>query len=103
MIREYRHRFKFLMERGFVLGRWHIPNRLEEPLGIEPIDPFERCKLHVLQRAPRAAAPNHLRLEEPDDRLGQGIVIRIADAADRRFDAGLGQALGVANREVRSL
>jgi len=42
------------------------------------------------------------------DRLGQGpfgfaqdrIVVAVADAADRRFDAGFGEPLGVFDRDV---
>ena len=49
---------------------------------------------------PRALPANHFRLEEPDDRFGEGVVVRIAAAADRRLDAGVGQALGVAHREI---
>jgi hypothetical protein len=43
---------------------------------------------------------NDLCLEEAVDRLGERVVITVADAADRRFDAGLGQALGVFDRQV---
>src|SRR5262245_17877500 len=31
---------------------------------------------------------------------GEGVVVRVADAADRRLDAGLLQALSVTNREI---
>ena len=34
------------------------------------------------------------------DRLGERIVVRVADAADRGFDAGLGETIGVFNRNV---
>ena len=40
---------------------------------------------------------NHLGLVQAIDRLGQGVVVRVADTADRGVDAGLGQALGIAN------
>ena len=43
---------------------------------------------------------DHLGLVEADDRLGQGVVVGVAAAADRGLDAGLGEALGVADREV---
>ncbi len=36
----------------------------------------------------------------PVDRLGESIVIGVADAADGRLDAGLSQALGVFDRGV---
>ena len=41
-----------------------------------------------------------LGLVETVDRFGQGVVVAVADAADRRLDPGLGQALGVFDRDV---
>ena len=41
-----------------------------------------------------------LGLVEAVDGLGQGVVIAVADTADRRLDAGLGEALGVLDRQV---
>src|SRR5262245_66216887 len=43
---------------------------------------------------------NDLGLEQSDDRLSESIVVRVADAADRRLDAGRRQALSVTNREI---
>jgi hypothetical protein len=34
------------------------------------------------------------------DRLGQGIVIAVADAADRRLDPGLAQSLCIFDRQI---
>ena len=52
------------------------------------------------QRPPRPAPMDHLGLVEPVDRLGERVVVAVADAADRGLDAGLGQALGVLDRDV---
>ena len=41
-----------------------------------------------------------LGLVEAVDRLGESVVVAVADAADRWLDAGLGQALGVLDRDV---
>jgi len=41
-----------------------------------------------------------LGLVEAVDGLGQGVVIAVADTADRRLDAGLGEALRVLDRQV---
>src|SRR6266542_2275584 len=49
---------------------------------------------------PRTAPTNHLRLEEPDHGFREGIVVRVAAAADRRLDARLDEPVGVAHREV---
>jgi hypothetical protein len=43
---------------------------------------------------------NDVRFEEADHRFGEGVVVAIADAADRGLDAGLGEALGVADADV---
>ena len=76
-------------------GRRDISDRLQQPAIIEPVDPFERGELDGLESSPRSAPPDHFGLVEPVDRLGERIVVRVADAADRGLDAGLGEALGV--------
>ena len=43
---------------------------------------------------------DYLRLVEAVDGLGQGIIIGISDAADGRFNACFGKALGVADGDV---
>jgi hypothetical protein len=40
---------------------------------------------------------DYLGLVETVDRFGESIVVAVADAADRGFDAGFRQALSVAN------
>ena len=62
--------------------------------------PFERGELDLLQAPPRAVGMNDLGLEETEDSLGQGVVVRVADAAHRGVDAGLGKPLGVADGYV---
>ena len=43
---------------------------------------------------------DHLGFVEPVDRLGERVVVAVADAADGRHEAGLGEALGVLDRDV---
>ena len=43
---------------------------------------------------------DHLGLEQAVDRLGESIVVGVADAADRGRDASLGEPFRVAQREV---
>ena len=74
--------------------------RLEEAMVIEPPDPFEGGEFDVFEVAPRTTWTNKLGLVEPNDRLGQGVVIRVPSAADRGLDARQRQALGVADRQV---
>jgi hypothetical protein len=78
------------------MGPWGF----EEAAVVEPVDPFEGRVLEVVEAAPRAAVADELGLVEPDDRFGEGIVVRVAPRPDRVDGACFGQALGVANREI---
>ena len=80
--------------------RRDVSDRLEEAPVIEPVDPIEGCELDGLETAPGSPAADHFRLEEADDALGEGVVIGVAHATDRRLDSGFGQALAVLDREV---
>ena len=54
--------------RRLELGRRHVADRLEQPSVVEPVDPVERRELDGLAVPPRPPPPNHLGLEEADDR-----------------------------------
>ena len=84
----------------FSFGGRDIPDRFEQAAGIEPIDPFEGRELDGLERPPRAAPMDQLGFVEAVDRLGERVVVAVADAADGRLDAGLREPLGVADRQV---
>ena len=71
-------------------GRW-----FEQAAVVKPVDPLQRGELDGLQAPPRSAAVDHLGLVKAVDRFGQGVVIAVADAAHRRLDASLRQALGI--------
>jgi hypothetical protein len=43
---------------------------------------------------------NELSLVEAIDRLGEGVVVRVADAPDRGLDADLGEALRIFDRDI---
>src|SRR5215207_7382951 len=47
----------------------------------EPIDPLEGRVFDLVELPPRAPGVNDLGLVQPDDRLGERVVIGIADAA----------------------
>jgi hypothetical protein len=49
---------------------------------------------------PGAAPVDHLGLVEAVDGFGQDVVVAVATAANRRFHAGLGQALRVADGDI---
>ena len=61
--------------------------------------PVERGQFDRFDGAPGSTTVDDLGLVETDDRLGQG-VIRVAAAADRGLDSGLGETFGVTNRKV---
>ncbi len=67
---------------------------------IEPVDPFQCGELDGFDVAPRPTPPNDLGFIEPVDRLGERIVVAVADAADGRLDAGVLQALRVFDRDI---
>jgi len=68
-------------------GGRDVADGLEEAPMVEPVHPFEGSELHRLSMAPGATPVDHLGLEQPDDRLGQGIVVAVADTADGGLDA----------------
>ena len=82
------------------LRRRDIADRLQQTPVVEPIDPFERRELNVLDMPPRSAAAYELGLVQADNRFGQCVVVAVADTTDRRLDAGLGETLRVADRNV---
>src|SRR5258706_12931091 len=78
-----------------VCCRW-----LQEPSVVEPVDPFEGGELDGLEVPPWSAPVDQLGLVKTVDGFGEGIVIGISDAADRRLYACFSQALGVFDRDV---
>jgi hypothetical protein len=46
-----------------------VPDRLEESAVVEPVDPFERCELDLLEGSPRTIRTNDLGLGEAVDGL----------------------------------
>lgn len=72
-----------------------ISDWLQQSFVVEPIDPFQCCKLDSLEGSPRATPVDHLSLVKAVDGFGQSIVIAVTDAANRRFDASFGQSLGI--------
>ncbi len=67
---------------------------------VEPVDPFERGELDLVDTSSRPVPTNHLRFVEAVDCLGQSVVVGVADAADRGRDAQLVQPICVTDRQV---
>lgn len=79
------------------LGRWDIPDRSEQSSIVIPIHPFERRVLDLVDISPGPSWPDAFRFEQADDALSHRVVIRVAGAADERFNASLTQTLGVSD------
>ena len=73
-------------------GRRYIADGFHDPSVVEPIDPFEGGELDGLEVSPWSAPVDHLSLVETVDGFGEGIVVGIPDAADRRLYACFSQA-----------
>jgi hypothetical protein len=100
MLRGHGFSFQSCVEVCFGLCWWDASDGFQQAAGVDPVDPFEGGVFHSVEAAPWAAAVDDLGFEQAVDRLGEGIVIAVADAADRRFDTDLGQAFGVFDRQV---
>jgi hypothetical protein len=81
-------------------GRWDEADGLQKPAIVEPVYPLEGCELDSFEVAPRPSSVNDLGFVEAIDRLGQRVVVRVADAAYGRFDPGFSETLGVLDRNI---
>ena len=81
-------------------GRGDEADRLQKPAIVEPVHPLERCELDGLEVAPRPTTMNDLGFVEAVDGFGQRVVVRVADAADRRLDPGFGEAFCIFDRNI---
>ena len=80
-------------------GRYVADGR-EQSMVVEPGDPFERGQLDSLLGLPRRASMDQPSLVQTVHRLGQGVVVAVALAAQRGLDAGFGQAFAVPDADV---
>lgn len=99
-MRGHGFRFQSCVEVGLGFGGRDVPDGLLEAAVVEPADPFEGCVFDGLEVSPRTTTVDDLGVEEPVDRLGQRIVIAVADAANRGFDTRFGQAFGIAYGQI---
>lgn len=80
--------------------RRDIPDGLQQSMVVEPVYPVQRGQFDGFPGFPGAASMNQLRFVQPVDSLGQGVVVAVATASNRRFDAHLSQALRVADGHI---
>ena len=83
----------------FSFGGRNDSDRFEQPAVIEPIDPFQGGEFDGFEVASWAASMDHLGFVETVDRLGQGVVGAVSDAADRRVQNSLDQPFGIFDRQ----
>ena len=77
-----------------------MSDALQEPPVIEPVDPFERGVFDGIEGLPWSAPMNEFGLEQTDNRLGQCVVVTVANTADRGLQTRLGEALGIPDRDI---
>ena len=76
-----------------------IAQGFHQAMVVEPQDPWQGRQFHGFLDLPRCAAMNQLDLAQRACRLGQGVLVTVALAPERGFDASLGQRLGMANAD----
>ena len=85
---------------GLELSRRQVAAGLVKALSVPPRHPAGRRELDLFDRPPRPGPGDELGLVQPDDALGEGVVVGVAPTPDRADRVGLGEPLGVADREV---
>jgi len=85
---------------GFVLGGWDVSEFAVQSSVVEPFDVGKRLKLEVLGVAPGTAPADEFGLVETVHRLGERVVVAVADGPDRGERTDLGESFGVENRGV---
>ncbi len=76
---------------------WPISNWFQQALLVEPGRQLQRFSFQSLYSFPWPFLVDQLGLVESVDGLRQGVVVAVADIANRRFDTGFTQPLAVAN------
>ena len=84
----------------FSFGGRDVTDGFQETSMVKPVDPFQGCELDGFKWPPRPTSMDHLGLVKTVDSFSQRVVIAVADASHRGFDASFGEALGVFDRHV---
>src|SRR6266487_1919043 len=85
---------------GLELGGRDHADLPVEPSLVEPVHVLESGVFDVVESPPGSVGTNHLRLVEPVERFGQGVVVAIPAGAHGRHHAGVGEALRIADRQI---
>ena len=70
------------------------------PFGVEPTDRVQDGGFEVVAVAPGPVGPDEFGLEQADLRLGQCVVVGVADRPDRGVDTGLEVSVGEGNGSI---
>ena len=76
-------------------GGRDIADGFQQPPVVAPADPFERGMFDSFKGSLQTSAVDHLGLVKAVDRLGQGVVITVANTPERWLDPGLGEPRSV--------
>ena len=77
-----------------------IADRLKQSSIVEPVDPCKGCKFNSFEGSPRSSAVNDLGLVKTIDGFGQGVVVAVANTADRGFNPGIFEPFGIGDRDI---
>jgi len=88
------------MESLLCFSRRDVSDGAMQTLVVVPVDPFQGFPLDLAHGLPGAEEVDHLGFEQADDALCQGIVVGIANAADRGINPSISQPLGILDRQV---
>lgn len=77
-----------------------MPDRTQQTMVVVPLHLIQRAPFLHFAGAPGPAAVDQLGLVQSVDRLDQGVVVGVTDASHGWINASLGQAPGVADRNV---
>lgn len=84
----------------FCFGGLGVVDGLQQSPIVEPVHPFEHSVFDSFKGSPGSSPMYHLCLVKAVDRLGQGVVIAVANTSDRGFYPCFGEAFGVLDREI---
>jgi hypothetical protein len=88
------------MEGLFGFSGRDVTDGAEKASVIEPVDPPEGLPFDGIDGFSRRAAVDNFGLEQTDDRLCEGVIVRISHRSDGRLDASVNEPFGVAQRQV---
>ena len=74
---------------GFFGFSWgNVAHRAVESAVVVPVDVFEGAQLDLVQAPLGAASADELGLEQPDHRLGHGVVVGVAHRSSFQLPSG---------------